>query len=192
MNVSASELLSEFQNPEYRRAYVEDFQNTAIATQIKVLREQRGWSQADLAQRCEMAQSRISLLENVNYSSWSVSTLRRIAAAFDVVLNITFVSFENYAKEIAAFSRAALEVLSFGEGPVPIRHIYASEAFPIGASVRSQVTTEIALGAPGGLPPGILQGQHSTQMEILLSTLLSRLAPRRAEAPNPLKEEKVA
>ncbi|MBS0180160.1 MAG: helix-turn-helix transcriptional regulator [Nitrospira sp.] len=102
---------------EYRHGYADEFLNEYIATQIKVLREQRGWTQERLAEEAEMKQSRISVLENVNYSSWSLSTLKRLAEAFDVSLRVSYESFGSRLLEIDQFSRASLERFSFDEDP---------------------------------------------------------------------------
>jgi hypothetical protein len=60
-----------------------------------------------------MLQSRISALENVNYSAWSISTLRRLAKAFNVVLVVRFESFGKHLQEIEDFGRESLKVDSF-------------------------------------------------------------------------------
>lgn len=102
-----------FRDKQYRHAYVDDFLNASIATQIKVLREQRGWSQKELADRADMLQPRISILEDINYSSWSIKILRKIAEAFDLTLCVSFESFGKRVKDIEGFSRKALEKTSF-------------------------------------------------------------------------------
>lgn len=109
-----------FNNKEYRHAYVDEFLNVSIATQIKVLREQRNWTQTELANRVNppMKQTRISIMENVNYSSWSVKTLRKLAEAFDLTLRVSFESFGYRIKEIEQFNRESLERLSFEHDPV--------------------------------------------------------------------------
>jgi transcriptional regulator with XRE-family HTH domain len=114
MNVSESEslgdrLAEEFADKEYAHEYVEEFLNTYLATQIKVLREQRGLSQSELAALTDMKQARISVLENVNYGSWSINTLKRLAQAFDLTLSVSFEEFTSKIKEIESFSRQALE-----------------------------------------------------------------------------------
>lgn len=111
-------LLHEFQDKEYRQAYVDDFLNASIATQIKVLREQRPWTQETLADKASMKQSRISLLENVNYSAWSLTTLKRLAEAFDVTLKVSFETYSARLVDIQRFGRESLERLSFDEDPV--------------------------------------------------------------------------
>lgn len=107
----------EFKDKETRRIYVDDFLNTQIATQIKVLREQRGLTQAELAELAEMRQERISVLEDVDYSSWTINILRRLAEAFDLRLSVKFESFGSYLYEFENFNREALERPSFDEDP---------------------------------------------------------------------------
>ena len=102
---------------EYRHAYAEENLNATIATQIKVLREQRHWKQEDLAKQAEMKQPMISRYENVNYSSWSINTLRKFAKAFDVYLDVRFRSFRELVKIADSFNRETLEVLPFTKDP---------------------------------------------------------------------------
>jgi hypothetical protein len=64
-----------------------------------------------------MKQTRVSLLENVGYSSWSISTLKRFAKAFDLTLRVSFESFGSRLSDINRFSREGLERFSFDEDP---------------------------------------------------------------------------
>src|SRR5207237_7934788 len=97
--------------------YDEEFSNSRMATQIKVLREQRELKQAELAELADMKQSRISELENVNYNSWSISTLRRLARALGVRLFFGFESWGELLPEIADFGRESLEKPKFEDEP---------------------------------------------------------------------------
>lgn len=106
-----------FQDREYRATYAESFLDTTIATQIRVLREQRGWTQGQLADYAGMKQSRISALEDANYSGWGVKTLTRLARAFDVPLSVTFGSFGRLLVEIDQFNRKTLERPEFKDDP---------------------------------------------------------------------------
>jgi transcriptional regulator with XRE-family HTH domain len=108
-------LKEEFQDKEYRHAYADESLSTYIATQIKVLREQRELTQRELAERAGMAQPRIAVLEDVNYSSWSITTLRRLAQAFDVRLSVKFENFSSLIPEIETLGRDALERESFAD-----------------------------------------------------------------------------
>jgi len=107
-----------FKDKDYRHGYVDEFLNASIATQIKVLREQRGWTQKELADYAKMKQPRISVMENVNYSSWSIKILRELAEAFDLTLRVSFESFGTRINDIERFGRKALERLSFKDDPV--------------------------------------------------------------------------
>jgi len=117
MSESRDILREEFHDEEYRHAYAEDLLNTKIATQIRVLREQRGWTQADLAGKIGTKQAGVSRLENVNYSGWKIETLKRIARAFDVTFNAGFETFSKLLNEAEEFSRKSLEKSSFHDDP---------------------------------------------------------------------------
>ncbi len=109
MNELVEQLRLEFKDEECAYTYVDEFLNAAIATQIKVIREQRGLSQEQLAEKTGMKQERISVLEDVNYGSWSVTTLKRIARALGVTLKVSFETFGSIIDDIANFSRNSLE-----------------------------------------------------------------------------------
>src|SRR5208337_164435 len=106
-----------FKDKDYRHGYADEFLNASIATQIKVLREQRGWTQKELAEHAGMMQPRISVMENVNYSSWSINILRELAEAFDLTLRVSFESFGTRLNDIEQFGRKSLERPSFDDDP---------------------------------------------------------------------------
>jgi len=108
-------LREEFRDKEYRHVYAEESLNTYIATQIKVLREQRRLTQKQLADLTGMAQPRIAVLEDIGYSSWSISTLKRLAEAFDLRLSVKFDAFSSLIPEIEGFSRDSLQKPSFAD-----------------------------------------------------------------------------
>lgn len=118
MKDSVSSRKQAFKDKDYRHGYVDEFLNARIATQIKVLREQRGWSQKELAEHAGMKQPRISIMESVNYSSWSITVLRKLAEAFDLVLCVSFESFGTRVNDIEELSRRNLERYSFDQDPV--------------------------------------------------------------------------
>jgi hypothetical protein len=64
-----------------------------------------------------MKQSMISRYENANYSSWSVNTLKKLAEAFDVCLDVKFRSFGELVTAVDGFSRESLEVPKFSDDP---------------------------------------------------------------------------
>lgn len=100
---------------EFANAYADEFLNMRIATQLKTLREQRHYTQKYLAELAGMKQERISVLENVNYSSWSINTLRKLAAALGVTLRVSFETFGSCLADMKTFSRESLERQSRAE-----------------------------------------------------------------------------
>jgi HTH-type transcriptional regulator / antitoxin HipB len=89
---------SKLKNRNYRRDFTSAKVDSDLAAQIYALREQRGWTQSDLAREAEMAQPRIARLES-SCDGVSTSTLKRLAAAFDVALQIRFVPFSQMASD---------------------------------------------------------------------------------------------
>lgn len=111
-------LRSEFQDEEYRHAYAEECVNTIIATQLKVLREERALTQSALASKAEMAQPRLSVMESADYSNWSIRTLKRLARAFDLALSVRFETFSNVVMDFEEMSRESLSRPSFKDDPL--------------------------------------------------------------------------
>ena len=109
MNNLSDKLFDEFRDKEYAHTYADEFLNAYIATQIKAIRQQQNLSQEELATLAEMKQERISVLEDVNYSSWSVKTLKRLARAFDLTLTVSFEAFSTRIGDISHFDRKYLE-----------------------------------------------------------------------------------
>lgn len=129
------DLIRTADDKEYRHAYAEESLNLSIATQIKVLREQRDMTQQRLAEEAGMKQSMISRYEDVNYSSWSINTLRKLAKAFDVDLEVRFRSFRELVESVDNFSRETLQIPRFTEDPYFQSVQPAAEGQPSGLSI---------------------------------------------------------
>ena len=102
-------LAEEFKDAEYASGYAESHVDCVIAASIKVLREQRGWTQKQLAEKIGTKQESISRMEDVNYSVWSLSTLKKLADAFGVRVKVTFEDFSQLPKEAISMSRENLQ-----------------------------------------------------------------------------------
>ncbi len=100
-------------NKEYRDSYVAGHISNTVASQILMLREARGWTQKELADKTGMGQSRISALEDPNYENIQVGTLKRLASAFDVGLTVRFVPFSEIVTWTADLSSEKLLVPDF-------------------------------------------------------------------------------
>lgn len=83
-------------DPETRAQCLDYEVTLGIAIQIRALRHAKGWTQRELAGRMGMSVDTVSRLECNAAEHCSVSTLRRVAHAFDVALIIRFVSWEEW------------------------------------------------------------------------------------------------
>ncbi len=114
------DLLKGLKDREYREAFNAENVYMGIASQIRVLREQRDLSQSQLGRKANMAQERISILEDWNAGTKpTLNTLLRIASAFDVGLDVKFVSFGTVLDRAVNTNEQSLQVKSFEEESVP-------------------------------------------------------------------------
>lgn len=97
-------IIAKLKNKEYRESYLDASINDVIASQIFNLRKDNGYTQTKLANLAKMAQPRIALLEKSEYKTYSISTLKRLAHAFDVALIVKFVPFSELVDFNANFS----------------------------------------------------------------------------------------
>jgi transcriptional regulator with XRE-family HTH domain len=109
MGAIADALRQELTHVEFSEGYAESFLDSYIATQIKVLREQRQMTQSTLAARINTTQTVISRIENASYSGWNVGTLKRLARAFELRLRVSFEEYGTLPEEVEEFSRKALQ-----------------------------------------------------------------------------------
>jgi len=110
-----SEVVSKLKDREYRRAYVDSQILVGIPFQIRSLRKQRDWSQERLAEEAGMLQPRISAIEKPGRGKLNLETLERIAAAFDIALQVRFVSFSELIGWSEGFEPDAFGIQSFAE-----------------------------------------------------------------------------
>lgn len=118
---SRARLTRDFQDREYRESYAEDYLYTFIASQIQVIREQRGLTQTELAQLIGTKQPQISRIENyesVGNANWELETLRKLANALDTRLRVSFETYGSLIEEAQIFSRQKLQRPTFGRDPV--------------------------------------------------------------------------
>jgi len=103
-------ILSEFENKEFRDAYVGSRARNIFAYQVKAIREDRGLSQAEFADLLGKHQSEVSRFEDPDYGRLTVSTMLKIAAALDVALWCKLCSHEEFLLGTADLSPRALTV----------------------------------------------------------------------------------
>jgi len=108
-----NKLISKLKNKEYRDAFLAELITTGIPFQIRALREQRNLTQKQLGGQADMAQESISRLEDPNYGTLNLKTLKRLASVFDVGLVVRFVPFSELVSWEINLSPESLGVLSF-------------------------------------------------------------------------------
>jgi transcriptional regulator with XRE-family HTH domain len=152
------QIAASLRDKEYRDAFVADHIDTGVAFQIRATREARGWSQKDLGRRAGMAQERVSVLEDPDYGKLTLTTLKRLASAFDTALVVRFVPFSqlvDWATDLApehlavpdfehdpGFERPALylpEAHTAGSMPVPQREAVSERSLPAAGGFGYQV-----------------------------------------------------
>jgi len=102
-------------NREYREALAIEHVNTTLAIQIRMMRENHQWKQSDLAARLGKHQETVSQWENPDYGRHSMTTLKALAAAFDVALLVKFIPFSELVQDMVNLSEIRLSPPSFGE-----------------------------------------------------------------------------
>jgi transcriptional regulator with XRE-family HTH domain len=98
-----------------REAFVKAELVNGLASQIRVLRKKRGWSQAELAKRLLTTQAVISRLEDPSYGKFSVKTLLDLGNIFDVGLLVRFVPYRTLIGMTSDTSESALNVINYDE-----------------------------------------------------------------------------
>ncbi len=80
-------------NQAARIRFVDSHLAKGVAFQIQSMRAKNDWSQEELGQRLGSNQNAVYRLENPDYGKQTITTLKRVAAAFDVALVVRFVPF---------------------------------------------------------------------------------------------------
>ena len=108
-----TQLWEKMRDKPYRDTFVAAHLSTNIAAQIQTIREQRGWTKKQLAQKAGMSPSRITVMEDPSYEKLTLTTLKRLASAFDVALIARFTPFSNLVDWVAELSPEKLETAEF-------------------------------------------------------------------------------
>jgi transcriptional regulator with XRE-family HTH domain len=105
---------------ETRARFVESHLNKGLAFQIQSLRDRKDWSQQELADKLGTNQNAVYRLENPGYGKPTLTTLKKVAAVFDVALVVRFVPFSQVVNWVSGtpfidrgLTPSALEVPSF-------------------------------------------------------------------------------
>ena len=105
-------LVDDFADKDYAHSYMESHTISRIAAQIHALRKQRNWSQKELAKRAGITQERVCKIECGDFTSLTLSTLRKFSDAFDVHLHVEFTSFNKGILDVVNLRPKNLEIIS--------------------------------------------------------------------------------
>ncbi len=108
-----TQLWEKMRDKPYRDTFVAAHLSTNIAAQIQTIREQRGWTKKQLAQEAGMSPSRITVMEDPSYEKFTLTTLKRLASAFDVALIARFGPFSDLVDWVAELSPEKLQTPEF-------------------------------------------------------------------------------
>lgn len=106
-------LIKQLEDKSFRDAYVAEDIRTSVAFQLRAMRDQREWSQAELGRHAGKPQSVIARLEDPDYGRFSLKTLFEMANTFDVALLVRFVPFSELMRRNTDLSPEALAAVDF-------------------------------------------------------------------------------
>ena len=113
INSTAKSIWRKMRNKEYRDAFAASHISNTVSAQIHSMRKARKWTQDELANRCDMRQSRISALEDPDFENIEIGTLQRLASAFDVALSVRFVAFSEIAQRASSLTSSDFVVRDY-------------------------------------------------------------------------------
>lgn len=119
INLKAKAIWKKMTSKEYRDAFIASYNSGTIAGQISAMRQARGWTQTQLADKCGMRQPRISALEDPDFENVELATLQRIASACDVGLMVAFVPFSEIAWRSTSLKNSYFNVAEFSADSSP-------------------------------------------------------------------------
>jgi len=79
-----------------REAYVEAELVNGLAHQIRIIRQQRGLTQKQLAEKLGTTQTTVSRLEDPSYGRYSMRSLLALSKVFDVALFVRYMPFSKF------------------------------------------------------------------------------------------------
>jgi transcriptional regulator with XRE-family HTH domain len=110
------------QGPAVRARFVESHLSKNLAFQLRSLRDLKDWTQGELAAKVGMPQTAISRLENPYYGKPTITSLKRLAAIYDVALIVRFVPFSQLVNYVSGtpyqergLSPEAMDVAPFSQ-----------------------------------------------------------------------------
>lgn len=160
MNALADILTGEFSDKETAHVYMQAHLVEKIASQVYTLRKQRKLTQEGLAKLSGVPQGKISIIESADFESLSLSTLFKLAEAFDVALDVRMQSFSKAIKGVVSVNKEALQVPSRHDdlyAQQNVAKLISNPAFDknlLNAKFASNTSAKVQTGLSTGLAAG--------------------------------------
>ena len=129
-----------------RHRFLGNHLDSNIAAQLYAMRDQRGWTQKNVADEAGIAQPRIPSYEDPSYGAYTLATLKKLAYGYDVALVVRFVPFDELADWIANLSPEDLAVLSYDQEKtdIPVSTTGVIDASTHGPSIKPDLPPQQA------------------------------------------------
>ena len=144
-------------NTKAREAYVEAELVNGLAHQIRIIRQQRGWSQKELAKRVGTTQTTISRLEDPSYGKYSIRTLLALGKVFDVALFVRYMQFSQFMPATWDTRPEHFKAIAFEDEVASIQFYTLSKFGAYTSQIAGTIGTVLhPWEVVGGNPVGIL------------------------------------
>ena len=128
--MSKTSLLEKLTDKSYRDAFTSEEIDVGLPMQIRSMREKREWKQGDVAEKLGTKQPRITLMEKPGYGNFSLNTLKKLAAVFDVALIVSFVPWSEMIEFTNSISNKRLAIPGFCAEYLGMQKRYSHGARP--------------------------------------------------------------
>jgi len=140
MPATKEQLIDLLRDKDFRGHFADYQIYELVAAQIKQLREKHQWTQAELGLRAGMQQVQVSRVENPDYTGSRISTLSKLADAFDVALIVRLAPFSELIDWVAKLSPASFAPPSFDE---ELQSVVPRMALPRDNSTEAHIPSKI-------------------------------------------------
>jgi transcriptional regulator with XRE-family HTH domain len=177
--------IRELQDDDLRNGFMADHLRTRLALLIRTLREQRGWSQAELGHRLDKPQSVVSRLEDPDYGKVTLKTLFEVAVAFELPLYIDMPNWDEWFRLMSDMSTRNMQRQGFSSSrlvtlgnwqkaipPVADRMIWELSPHPAGLTAPGLSGRTFVANAGSGNTITISTGSPSTPVIAINPTSL--------------------
>ena len=129
--IDLHQIARDLHGKNFRDAYLDSSLCWVIRTQVRLIREDRGWTQEELAEKSGVSFETINRLENLEIADNAprIGTLLKLADAFDVALIVRFEAWSNYLTWLAVVKTQGVDALiprTFPES-LPVLEAWANE-----------------------------------------------------------------